>query len=49
MKKIMQTLAHNPPHSVGNCFQACVASVLEMDLEAVPHFVATDENTYDSN
>lgn len=25
--------------SVGNCWQACVASLLEMPLEEVPHFV----------
>lgn len=28
----------------GNCWQAALASVLELPLEAVPHFVAIDEN-----
>jgi hypothetical protein len=27
----------------GNCLQACVASVLEMPLERVPHFVLFDD------
>lgn len=29
---------HNPPLVWGDCFRACVASVLEMDPEKVPHF-----------
>jgi ribosomal protein S18 acetylase RimI-like enzyme len=29
----------------GNCFQACVASILELPLEEVPHF-CKDENPY---
>ena len=28
---------------VGNCYQACVASILELSLEAVPHFIAEGE------
>lgn len=30
------------PQDAGNCFQACVASLLELRLEEVPHFVAMD-------
>lgn len=32
MKKIMQT------PGAGNCFQACIASILELELNDVPHF-----------
>ena len=28
----------------GNCFQACLASVLERPLEHVPHFMAADQS-----
>ena len=35
MKVIDQTIFGSPN---GNCFQACVASVLELSLEKVPHF-----------
>ena len=27
----------------GNCFQACVASILELPLEEVPHFATFDD------
>lgn len=32
----------------GNCFQACLASILERDLETIPHFMACPptENWY---
>ncbi len=32
---------HNPPHSYGDCFRACIASILEMD---VPHFLDGNED-----
>lgn len=35
MKKVYQTLFAD---GEGNCFQAALASVLELDLEEVPHF-----------
>lgn len=35
MKAVAQTIFTAPG---GNCFQACVASVLELDLYQVPHF-----------
>lgn len=31
-----------PPEEIGNCLQAAVASILEMPLEAVPHFAASE-------
>jgi hypothetical protein len=46
--EVTQTILHNPALSseeansgrfvVGNCMQACVASVMKMPIEAVPHF-----------
>ena len=35
MKPVMQTILGYPN---GNCWVACVASLLEMDIEQVPHF-----------
>lgn len=29
---------HDPPNTHGDCFRACVASILELDIETVPHF-----------
>lgn len=41
--EVTQTMLHDPERSErgvhGNCLQAAVASVLRLDLEAVPHFV----------
>lgn len=39
MKPIDQTTFGSP---YGNCFQACVASILELPLEDVPHFCEGD-------
>lgn len=40
MKPVNQTILHDPENGlVGNCFQAAVASVLELPLELIPHFV----------
>lgn len=40
MIPVTQTLLHDPENTrvMGNCLQAAVASVLELPLEAVPHF-----------
>lgn len=35
MKPVEQTILHPPD---GNCFAACVASILELPIEAVPNF-----------
>ncbi len=29
---------HEPPTTFGDCFRACVASILELDINTVPHF-----------
>jgi hypothetical protein len=34
----MQTTFHRPPEEYGNCFRACVASLLEVSLYALPRF-----------
>ena len=43
MKPVDQTIfggyVEGQTHPVGNCFQACIASLLNMDLDQVPHFV----------
>jgi len=35
---------HNPPFSYGDCLRACVASIMEMMPEYVPHFCAHGED-----
>ncbi len=45
MKPVRQTLfspIKGDPESTGNCFAACVASILELPLEEVPNFCALD-------
>lgn len=37
MIPVDMTIHHAPPEKIGNCFQACLASILEMPLEQVPH------------
>lgn len=43
MKPVMQTI-FGPPN--GNCLQACVASLLHMDLDAVPNFMDRPEDEW---
>ncbi len=38
MIPVKQEFKHNPPESTGDCFRACLATVLEMPLADVPHF-----------
>ena len=37
MTPVKQNITHDAV-SVGNCFQACVASILDLPLDEVPHF-----------
>jgi hypothetical protein len=37
MKPVMQTLFYDKD-GTGNCFEACIASIFEMDLKSVPNF-----------
>lgn len=42
MRQVTQTiLANDPSERPANCLQAAVASALDLDLEAVPHFTET--------
>lgn len=38
MKPVTQTILHNPPETIGNCFVACLSSVLEIPIDSIPHF-----------
>lgn len=38
MIPVSQTSFHSPPDSLGNCFRACVASILEVRIDALPRF-----------
>lgn len=38
MKPVICQVSHNPPVSHGDCVRACVASVLELVPDEVPHF-----------
>lgn len=39
MKPVSQTILHTDDGPPGDCFRACVASLLELAAEDVPHFV----------
>jgi hypothetical protein len=43
MTPILQTI-HGYPH--GNCFQACVASIFDLPIEQVPHFMDGDNSQW---
>jgi hypothetical protein len=38
MKTVFQTLIHGP-EVIGNCWPACIASLLEVKISEVPHFL----------
>lgn len=38
MIPVMCRVKDDPPESYGDCLRACVASMLDLDAEAVPHF-----------
>jgi hypothetical protein len=39
MKPIDQEFMHDPEKGIiGDCFRACIASILELDINEVPHF-----------
>lgn len=44
MREVTQTILHSDPSGrPGNCLQAAVASLLDLDLDEVPHFVEHDD------
>lgn len=44
MTPYIQTILHDHPTLVGNCWQTAIASVLDLELDEVPHFVQMDED-----
>ena len=47
MKPVYQDIFINDPQGrYGNCLQATIASILEMNLEDVPHFAAMPDDTW---
>lgn len=47
MKPIMQTILSTPEEpGIGNCFSACLASLLEIPLEAVPYFAVLGKDWF---
>jgi len=51
MKPVESVIEHNPPDSYGDCFRACIASILELPSFEVPHFalLAHEENGSDED
>lgn len=41
----MVDIRENNPHAFGDCFQCCMASILEMKREDVPHFMKIAHET----
>jgi hypothetical protein len=50
MKPVLQTqfagTVDAPTDEIGNCYQAAIASVLELDLDDVPHFIALHKDEW---
>lgn len=44
--KFVDHVPNDDPEAAGNCFQSCVASVLELALDDVPHFAALPAATW---
>jgi len=42
VKPVDMIVRHDPPHSVGDCFRAGIASLLELGASDVPHFMEAD-------
>jgi hypothetical protein len=40
MKPVDQLILHDPSNNkIGDCYRACIASILELNIEDVPHFM----------
>lgn len=49
MSEVSQTiLLGDPSGRPGNCLQAAVASLLDLDLDAVPHFAEADVDVWEA-
>lgn len=40
MTPAVSRIKHDPPHSYGDCLRACIATVMDVQIETVPHFAA---------
>lgn len=49
MTPVMCRTKHQPPDSYGDCLRACVASIMDMDGDAVPHFFEINDGEYAMN
>lgn len=38
MREVFCRVKHDPPRTYGDCVRACVATILDLDAEDVPHF-----------
>lgn len=38
------SVPHDPPNSYGNCYSACLASLLDVPVTEVPHFYGDPDN-----
>lgn len=49
MTPVEQRIPHDPMNGMyGDCMRACVASILDLEIEEVPHFYASgDQDTFD--
>lgn len=41
-RNIFCRVRHDPPNSYGDCLRACVATIMSMEYDSVPHFVDGD-------
>lgn len=48
MQPIHCKVGHNPPESYGDCLRACVASLLELSADEVPHFYHDNPDPYEA-
>lgn len=49
MKPVDQTSFYEPGKATGDCMRACVASILELPIEQVPHFAYDDDGERDES
>lgn len=42
MTPVHCSVEHNPPKTYGDCVRACVATVMDLDTDDVPHFAHDD-------
>lgn len=48
MKPVFCEVSHQPPFSYGDCLRCCIASILEVTTESIPHPFSHDPDSWDS-